>query len=114
MTDRNAEYFEFIFYLLDNELVEMRKLDTYRYPLKRERRGINHNEFFTIKAIPDRLFVGNEDRGHEIMKFDLEGNFLLKIRKDEELPNLDKLSKNSYAFRRMSKKPYKDSIIWHI
>jgi hypothetical protein len=84
LTDRSAEYFEFIFYLLDGKFGEMKKLDTYRYPnpLKKGRRGINHNEFFNIRATSDSLFVGNEDRGYEILKFDLEGNLLLKIRKN--------------------------------
>ena len=84
VTDRNADYLEFIFYLLDENLGELKKLDVYHFPnpLKQGFRGINNNEFFTIKPTPGGLLVGNEDRGYEILKFDLQGNLVRKIRKE--------------------------------
>jgi hypothetical protein len=84
VTDRNANYFDFVYYLLNENFVELKKLDVYHSPnpLKKGQRGINHNEFFTVKAMPGGLFIGNEDRGYEILKFDLRGNLVRKIRKE--------------------------------
>jgi hypothetical protein len=109
VTDRSAEYFEFIFYLLDDKFGEIKKLDTYRYPnpLKKERRGINHNEFFTVRATAGGLFVGNEDRGYEILRFDLDGNLLLKVRKEYvpvKVPE-DVLKKRKDYFARSGQPP---------
>lgn len=83
VTDRDADFFEFIFYLLDGNLEELKKLDVYKYPnpLKKGRRGINHNYFFTAKSTANSLYIGNEDRGYEILEFDLRGNPLRRIRK---------------------------------
>ncbi|MDH4271803.1 MAG: 6-bladed beta-propeller [Candidatus Aminicenantes bacterium] len=83
-TDASADYFESAFYLLDDAFGELRKLDSFRYPNPRTkpRRGINHNYFFSAKAWPGGVYVGNEDRGYEILKFDLQGNLRLKIRKE--------------------------------
>jgi hypothetical protein len=84
VTDRNSDYFDFIYYLLDGSLGELRKLDVYKYPnpAKKARRGINHNYFFRTKASASGLYIGNEDRGYEILKFDLQGNLQTKIRKE--------------------------------
>jgi len=84
VTDRNADYFDFIYYLLDGSLSEMRKLDVHKYPnpIKKARRGINHNGFFSAKASANEIYIGNEDRGYEIQKFDLQGNLKTKIRKE--------------------------------
>jgi hypothetical protein len=85
-TTPEADSFDFIFYLLDGDLKELKKLDVYKYPntLKKGRRAINHNEFFVIKSSPNRIFVGNEDRGYEILEFDDNGALLKKIRKEYE------------------------------
>jgi hypothetical protein len=85
-TTPEADSFDYIFYLLNGDLEELKKLDVYKYPnpLKKGRRGINHNEFFAIKSSPNRIFVGNEDRGYEILEFDDNGALLRKIRKDYE------------------------------
>ena len=80
----NADSLDYTFYLLDGDLNELKKLDVYKYPnpLKKGRRGINQNYFFTAKPSADSLFIGNEDRGYEILKLDLNGNLLKKIRKE--------------------------------
>lgn len=80
----NADSFDYTFYLLDGNLGELKKLDVFKYPnpMKHGRRGINQNYFFTAKPSTDSLFIGNEDRGYEILKFDLNGNLLKKIRKE--------------------------------
>jgi hypothetical protein len=83
-TEPESDSFEYTFYLLDGTLKELKKLDTYRYPnpAKKGRRGVNINEFFVVKSSPSRLFIGNEDRGYEILELDHDGNPLKKIRKE--------------------------------
>ncbi len=83
-TRPEADFFDYTFYLLDGDLKELKKLDVYRFPnsAKKGQRGVNINEFFVMKSSPSRIFVGNEDRGYEILEFDHDGNPLKKIRKD--------------------------------
>jgi hypothetical protein len=83
-TEPEADSFEYTFYLLDGTLKELKKLDIYRYPnpAKKGRRGVNTNKFFIMKSSPSRIFIGNEDRGYEILELDHDGNPLRKIRKE--------------------------------
>ncbi len=83
-TEPESDSFEFTFYLLDGALKELKKLDVYRYPnpAKKGERGVNFNEFFVVKSSPSRIFIGNEDRGYEILELDHDGNPLKKIRKE--------------------------------
>ena len=83
-TEPEADSFEYTFYLLDGTLKELKKLDIYRYPnpAKKGRRGVNINRFFIMKSSPSRIFIGNEDRGYEILEFDHNGGLLKKIRKE--------------------------------
>lgn len=85
-TNPEADFFDYIFYLLDGDLKELKKLDVYRSPntAKKGWRGVNINEFFVVKSSPNRIFVGNEDRGYEILEFDDNGVLQRKIRKDYE------------------------------
>jgi hypothetical protein len=80
----NVDSFSDIFYLLDRNLSQLKKLDVYKYPnpMKKGRRAINPNNFFTARPSTGCIFLGNEDRGYEILKFDLNGNLLRKIRKE--------------------------------
>jgi hypothetical protein len=82
--DPAVDDIDFVFYLLDGNLKELKKLDVYKYPnpLKKPQRAINHNWFFVAKGTANGLLVGNEDRGYEILKFDLQGNLMRKIRKE--------------------------------
>ena len=83
-TNPEADFFDFVFYLLDGSLKELKKLDVYRYPnaAKKGQRGVNYNEFFITKSSPSCIFIGNEDRGYEILEFDHNGGLLKKIRKE--------------------------------
>jgi hypothetical protein len=80
----DSEYIDFIFDLLDQNFEVISKLDVYKYPnpITKGRRGINVNYFFKAKRSGDYIYVGNEDRGYEIQKFDLQGNLIKKIRKE--------------------------------
>jgi hypothetical protein len=84
VVDKNADSFDFDYVLLDEGFKELRKLDTYKYPnpLKKPERGVSHNYFFEVRSSSDAIFIANEDRGYEILKFDLQGNLLMKIRKE--------------------------------
>jgi len=50
------------------------------------------------KITKDRIYIGNEQRGYEILVYDLEGNLIRKIRKEYE-PSLlpDDLKKDAEA-----------------
>jgi hypothetical protein len=83
-TEPESDSFEYTFYLLDGTLKELKKLDVYRYPnpAKKGERGVNINAFFVVKSSASRIFIGNEDRGYEILALDHDGNPLKKIRKE--------------------------------
>jgi len=80
---QDSDYFDFVFDLLDQDFEVLNKLDVYKYPnpMIKGRRGVNINNFFKAKRSGDYIYVGNEDRGYEIQKFDLQGNLLQKIKK---------------------------------
>jgi hypothetical protein len=105
-----ADFFDYIFYLLDGDLKELKKLDVYKYPntAKKGQRGVNYNEFFVIKSSPNRIFVGNEDRGYEILEFDDNGTLLKKIRKEYEPVRVpaEVVAKRKTAFSRQSRPFY--------
>jgi hypothetical protein len=84
VVDKDADAFDFIYVLLDEGFKELKKLDTYKYPnpLKKPERGVSHNYFFESRSTSDAIYIANEDRGYEILKFDLQGNLLRKIRKE--------------------------------
>jgi len=83
-TKVDSDYFDFVYTLLDHNFKVIKKLDVYKYPnpITKGRRGINVNDFFEAKRSGDYIYVGNEDRGYEILKFDLQGNLMQKIRKE--------------------------------
>jgi hypothetical protein len=70
--------------LYDSAFNEMKVLDRYKMPspIKKGYRGVNINEFFTWKISNGYIYIGNEDRGYEILKYDLDGNLRRKIRKE--------------------------------
>jgi hypothetical protein len=82
--DPNAGFIDFNFLLIGDNFKEMGILDTYKYPnpLKKPERGVSHNYFFEVRSTSNGIYIANEDRGYEILKFDLQGNLLRKIRKD--------------------------------
>ena len=82
--DSSKDYFLMGFSLYSDELKEMKKMDVYQFPnpLKKGRRGVPSNPVFDWKISNGRIYTGNEDRGYEILQYDLEGNLLRKIRKE--------------------------------
>ena len=82
--DPNDEYFPQGFSLYDSNLEEIKVLDTYKYPspMKKGRRAININEVFIWEISDKNIYIGNEDRGYEILKYDIDGNLLRKVRKE--------------------------------
>ena len=105
-----SDSFEYTFYLLDGTLKELKKLDLYRYPnpAKKGERGVNYNEFFVVKSSPSRLFIGNEDRGYEILELDHDGNPLKKIRKEYSRVRVPEeiIKKRKAAFSRQGRAYY--------
>ena len=83
-TDPNADFFQNGISLYDSSFKELKILDRYKMPssIKKGYRGVNINEFFTWKISNGHIYIGNEDRGYEILKYDLDGNLLKKIRKE--------------------------------
>jgi hypothetical protein len=69
--------------LFDSEFNELKKLDfidmSDMTPGKKTPGTILS---FLWRAVGNRIYVGNEQRGYELLVFDLEGNLLRKIRKD--------------------------------
>jgi hypothetical protein len=63
---------------------EIKELDVYNQPLFWE--GGNKMPYraflFEWRITKDRIYIGNEQRGYEILVYDLDGNLLRKIRKD--------------------------------
>ena len=63
---------------------EIKELDVYNQPLFWE--GGNKRPYraflFEWRITKDRIYIGNEQRGYEILVYDLDGNLLRKIRKD--------------------------------
>jgi hypothetical protein len=109
VTNRDADAFDFGYVLLDDNLNELKKLDTYKYPnpLKKPERGVNHNYFFEIRSNSDAIYIANEDRGYEILKFDLQGNLLRKIRKEYSPVRVpDVVLKERKAYYEKSRRAY--------
>lgn len=83
LTDSKQDYFLLIYSLLNPELEEIKRLDTCKFPnpLIKGRRGVVSDPVLIWRLSNGNFYVGNEDRGYEILKYDLEGNLLRKLRK---------------------------------
>lgn len=81
--DSADDYFLRRYILYSSEFEEIKKLDIHKFPnpLKKGKRGIG-DPVFICKISSGNIYIGNEDRGYEILKYDLEGNLLRKIRKE--------------------------------
>jgi len=84
--DSKQDYFLIVYSLFSPELEEIKKLDTYKFPnpLIKGRRGVVSDPVFIWRISSGNIYVGNEDRGYEILKYDLEGNLLRKLRKEHK------------------------------
>jgi hypothetical protein len=74
------------FSLYDVDFEEIKLLDTQNvYDFNTQgTRGIVSRPFNTREITEENIFLACEDRGYEIVKYDLEGNLIQKIRKDND------------------------------
>ncbi len=69
--------------LYNSSFEEIKKLDFYDTSEMRKSRRTTGTIFsFYWRATEDKIYVGNEQRGYEILVYDLDGNLLRKIRKE--------------------------------
>ena len=70
--------------LCDSEYKEIKVLDVYKEPnpIKVGWRVLPLNPVFLWKISQGNIYIGNENRGYEILVYDLEGNLLRKIKKE--------------------------------
>jgi len=69
--------------LLDSELKKIKDLDVQITPNPLRSSKIKYSNFvFQWSISGDRIFVCNEERGYEILVYNLDGNLLRKIRKE--------------------------------
>jgi hypothetical protein len=83
MTDLSVETFPVKLVLCDADFEELKELDVFIHPnpLKGNKRPYRV-ELFIGKVVKNKIYIGNEQRGYEILVYDLEGNLLRKIKKD--------------------------------
>lgn len=83
-SDPSADYFWEGISLFDSSFKEIKILDKHKYPspIKKGYRGVNINPFFIRYICNEHIYIGNENRGYEILIFDLDGNPARKIRKE--------------------------------
>lgn len=86
LIDSKQDYFLSIYSLFSPELEETKKLDTNKFPnpLIKGRRGVVSDPVFIWRISNENIYIGNEDRNYEILKYDLEGNLLHKLRKEHK------------------------------
>lgn len=87
--ESDSKYFSLSFNLYNSELAELNELDRFRsFPNRmlaetlseKIINGINH--VFVCEQSGDRVYIGNCERGYEILVYDLEGHLFRKIRKE--------------------------------
>jgi len=81
--DLTKETFPIKLILCNKDFVELKELDVFIHPnpLKGNKRPYRIYSFMG-KATKDKIYIGNEQRGYEILVYDLDGNLIRKIRKD--------------------------------
>ena len=81
--EAGGDYYPVGFSLCNSELEEIKILDIYKMPTpKIGYKGTNFNRIFFWIISNGKIYIGNEDRGYEILQYDFEGNLLKKIRKE--------------------------------
>ena len=75
---RTPEGFTYSLSICDQDFWERAFLDRHRWSDGNERLV----PYFVFRVSGDRIFVANEERGYEILAFDLEGRLVRKIRKE--------------------------------
>ena len=83
MLDLSKETFPIKMILCNADFEELKELDVFIHPnpLKGNKR-LYSIYCFLAKAKKDRIYIGNEQRGYEILVYDLDGNLIRKIRRD--------------------------------
>ena len=66
--------------ICDDKLIKIRELDRFR--LHKNRLAEGTEPLFSWSVTKDNIFIGHENRGYEILIFDLKGNLTKKIRKE--------------------------------
>jgi hypothetical protein len=87
--DMQAKYFPIIISLYDSEFKKIRELDRFEKYWNRliaadlqEKIVCGIGLIFIGKPQDERIYIGNSERGYEILVFDLEGQLFRKIRKE--------------------------------
>ena len=87
--DMEAKYFPIIISLYDADFQKIRELDRFeKYwnrfiaPTLQEKIVCGTELIFLGKPQDERIYIGNSERGYEILVFDLDGRLFRKIRKD--------------------------------
>ena len=87
--DIQAKYFPIIISVYDSEFKKIRELDRFEKYWNRliattiqEKIVCGIELIFLGKPHDERIYIGNSERGYEILVFDLEGQLLRKIRKE--------------------------------
>jgi len=87
--DMKAKYFPIIISLFDSEFQKIKELDRFEKYWNRliattlqEKIVCGINLIFFGKPHDERIYIGNSERGYEILVFDLEGQLFRKIRKE--------------------------------
>jgi len=87
--DMKAKYFPITLSLFDSEFQKIKELDRFEKYWNRliattiqEKIVCGIDLIFFGKAQDERIYIGNSERGYEILVFDLEGQLFRKIRKE--------------------------------
>ena len=72
------EYYPYSLSLLDPEFKEIKEFDIYKW----QRGDPRLTPFFMWGVSKGHIYIANEERGYEIWAYDLEGNFVRKIKKE--------------------------------
>lgn len=87
--DMGAKYFPIVLSLYDSGLQKIKELDRFQKfwnrivaPTLQEKIVCGIELIFLGKPQDDRIYVGNSERGYEILVFDLDGRLIRKIRKE--------------------------------
>lgn len=92
ISDFNGEYLiQIPCVLYSPDLIEIKELDKLRIPnyLKGKKKK-GYPPYFVIEISNENIFIGNEERGYEILVYDFEGSLKRKIQKEfkkVEIPN---------------------------
>jgi hypothetical protein len=100
----SRRYFPRRILLCNSEFEKINTLDVYHFPNPLRTKVIASSPDIILihRASQQHIYIGNEQRGYEILVFDLNGNLVRKIRKDYEPVKLP------YQMKQKWKKFYED------